>query len=208
MFLLPNDILSKIVDQLDVVSLVRLNSTCKGMRDGIGLSMKISEHPVQYLNKIDNRSYKYGNLNDMVDDILSEIQSPADACSSTLFKEYTTAQQQQSFTLQISRKSRLLKNKPLTQYSFSIKKKGARCSSFQLMYDACGDNYVCMRQIGAEVHLPLLFLYIGCKLIFKIHGCKEIACFREFPDWFKRILLCETYSGMLLKDIVNSYILI
>lgn len=210
MFFLPNDVLNKIVDQLDIVGLIRLNATCKGMRENVGLNMKVSKHPVQYLNKIDNRSYKYHNLTEMVDDILREIQYSSDSSvsSASLFKEYTTNQQQQNFTLHVNRRTKSNRFKPTHYYGFSIKKKGSRCSSFELTYDSASDCYVCMRQIGVDVHLPLLFLYLGCKLVFRMHGSREIKCFREFPSWFQKILLCDEYNGMLLKDIVTGYIVV
>lgn len=48
--ILPNDILNIIVDKLDIISLIRLNATCKDCTN-IGLNRKILQTPIHYMNK-------------------------------------------------------------------------------------------------------------------------------------------------------------
>ena len=88
MYFLNNDVLKIIIDQLDVVSLVMLNATCKKMNENIGFQWKLAQHPIQYLNKIDNTSAIYDCLNAMIDDIVKEVTTTT--TMTTLYKEYTT----------------------------------------------------------------------------------------------------------------------
>ena len=207
MIFLPNDVLNKIVDQLDIVSLVRLNATCKTLHRDVPLSKRTSEHPIQYVNKMDNTCKKYTNLNDMIDDIHNEILLKDDVNCTTLFKEYTTTREHSNYTLQLHRNCvSKIRQRQTYVYSFVIRKRYMnKYIQFQFIYDPIQETYIGMRHMGCDFQVPLLFLFIGCKILFKIHGYTDIKSFAHLPQWFTKILLHKKYSGLLLKDIVNGF---
>lgn len=212
MFFLPNDILYKIVDQLDIVSFIRLNSTCKGMQENVGLSRRITDNPIQYLNKIDGTCKKYKNLNTMIDDIFDEITDNDNICEenmTSLFKEYTTIQDQNNYTLQIHRNVKYSKNKCYYNYQFTIRKLNKqKYMQFQFMFDPIHETYIAMRHVSIDFNVPLLFLFIGCKVLFKIYGYNDVKSFKHLPEWFSHILLHKKFSGIMLKDIVGGSVII
>ena len=179
---LPNDILEQIIDKLDIVSLVRLNATCKGYQD-IGLKWKLAKMPIHYINKCENTSVAYIDLNDMILAILQELYKSSDC---TLNKEYTLG----DFTLLVN------------NYSFTIKRVNS-VKRFQFIYDSDNKVYIAIRGIH---ELPMLFLFIGCKVLFSIHGYTNYNGFAHLPGWFTRVLLNKNYSGLLLHDIVNGFV--
>lgn len=211
MYFLPNDLLEKIIADLDIVSLIRLTSTSKKMRE-IGLGWKLCTHPIQYLNKASYTTNTYSDLNSMVDDMVAEIcaQKPDSEAPqrTSQSKEYTTARQHQNYTLQLNRNVRHLKGRPAYNYSFLIKKRGQKVPSFQLLYDPIGESYIGMQQSGMDVHLPLLFLFLGCKVLFKIHGYCSFKSINQFPKWFSRVLLSKNYNGLMIRDIVNGFVVV
>lgn len=206
---MPNDILTIIMDQLDIVSLIRLNATCKKARQNIPLNHQISEYPIQYVNKLAHMSMKYNNFNDMIEDIYADIYVPPEHNSmlTSFYKEYTTTRQHQNYTLIIHRNIKYSKNKSVYNYSFSIKKRGNKMY-FQFIFDPVQETYLAIRHIGTDIHLPLLFMYIGCKVLFKIHGYCDTKSLLDLPKWFSKILLHKKYNGMILKEIVNGFIVI
>lgn len=193
---LPSDVLEIILNKLDVHSYVNLNATCKPFRDMFPLSSKLSKRPIQYLNKADVKSCCYTNLNQMVDDVVSEV---CDVALKPLFKEYTTLRFRQYYSLQIHRNVR---SKGQTNYSFLLKK-GKTCV-FQFIYDPAQECYIGIRNVYTE-SIPLLFIFLGCKVLFRIHGYCDVKSFQKLPDWFVKILLCKTFNGCLFKDIVNGF---
>jgi hypothetical protein len=207
MFFLPDDILKIIIDEIDIISLIMLNATCKGMRQNVPLTSKISDYPIQYVNKVAQISVKYDNFNDMVDDIYRDIYIPSDIVMTTFCKEYNTTRQHHNYTLIIHRNIKYAKSKCTYNYSFSIKKRSTRMQ-FQFIFDPMQENYIVVKNMGTDVHLPLLFLYIGCKVLFKIHGYCDTKSLSELPSWFSKLLLNKSYNGMILKDIVNGFIVI
>lgn len=200
---LPNDILDKIVDQIDLVSFIRLNACCRKFRDGFGLGWKLSKLPIQYLNKLEHTSATYGCLNSMIDDIVGEFAR----CDpgATLYKEYTTSRHQQQYTLQIHRN--IKKNKS-ANYSFIIRKGNKNYPQFQFIYDPTQESYIGIRNIMNEFRVPLLFVFIGCRVLFKIHGYCDVKSFKNLPEWFTRALFSKKYNGYLYRDITNGFAII
>jgi hypothetical protein len=198
MHFLPNDILEKIIDQLDIISVIMLNSTCKAVNNHIGMKWKMSKHPIQYLNKIDNISYNYVCLNKMIDDIVHEVM----ISGSHIFKEYTTVRHQQLYTLQLHKN---IKNKSMY---FVIKKGGKLAPYFQFIYDPIQESYIGIRNIYGDLSVPMLFVFVGCKVLFKIHGYGDVKSFSHLPVWFLKALFSKKYNGMLYKDIVNGFVTI
>lgn len=210
MYFLPNDLLEKIIADLDIVSLIRLISTSKRMME-IGLDWKLCNQPIQYLNKASYTSNTYRNLNSMVDDMVVEITGTRGDGLSTQSKEYTTAspgRQHQNYTLQLNRSVRHLKGKPVYSYGFVIRRRGQKAPGFQLFFDQASENYLAMHTSGADVHLPLLFLFLGYKVVFKIHGYCNTKSLRQMPPWFSRVVLSKNYNGLVIRDIVNGFVVI
>lgn len=196
---LPNDVLEKIIDQLDLLSLIMLNASCKSLHENIGYQWKKSKYPIQYLNKIDQTSHHYTNLNSMIDDIVTEIL-PCSTGVHRLYKEYTTQKYQQFYTLQIHR---ILK-KQTYNYSFIIKK-GSK-SSIQFIYDPVQETYIGIRNISNDFTVPVLFMFIGCKVLFKLHGYCDVKSFKHLPEWFLKVLLKKSFNGIMWKDITNGFV--
>lgn len=199
---LPNDIIHKIIDQLDLVSFIRLNACSKGFRSNFDLGWKMNRHPIQYLNKLENTSASYRCLNAMIDDIVLEF-SRSDG--GTLYKEYTTSKHQQQYVLQIHRN--IKKNKTLN-YSFIIRKGNKNFPQFQFIYDPAQESYIGIRNIMNEFRVPLLFIFIGCRVLFKIHGYCDVKSFKNLPEWFTKALFSKQYNGYLYKDITNGFTVI
>jgi hypothetical protein len=211
MYFLPNDLLEKIIADLDIVSLIRLNSTSKKMHD-IGLGWKLCTHPIQYLNKASYTTNNYNDLNEMVDDMAIEI-CPDGTKNRTIelvsqSKEYTTTRQHQNYTLQLNRNVRHMKAKTVYNYSFLIKKRGQKIPSFQLIYDPIGETYIGIQPSGIDIHLPLLFVFLGCKVLFKIHGYCSFKNLNKFPKWFTRVLVSKNYNGLMVRDIVSGFVVV
>lgn len=200
---LPNDILDNIIDQLDLVSFIRLNSCCRKFRTQFGLDWKLTKHPIQYLNKLENTSATYACLNAMIDDIVMEFSRSES--SGTLYKEYTTSRHQQQYVLQIHRN--LKKNKTVN-YSFIIRKGNKNYPQFQFIYDPVQESYIGIRNIMNEFRVPLLFVFIGCRVLFKMHGYCDVKSFRNLPEWFTKALFSKKYNGFLYRDITNGFAVI
>lgn len=199
---LPNDILDKIIDQLDVLSFIRLNSCNKKFRSNFHLGWKLSKQPIQYFNKPENTSASYACLNRMVQDIVSEFLRSE---GGTLYKEYTTSRHQQQYVLQIHRNVK--KNKSYN-YSFVIRKGNKNVPQFQFIFDPTQESYIGIRNIMNEFKVPLLFIFIGCRVLFKIHGYCDVKSFRSLPEWFTKALFSKKYNGYLYRDITNGFAVI
>lgn len=210
MYFLPNDLLEKIIADVDIVSLIRLTSTSKRMRE-IGLGWKVCKHPIQYLNRASHTSSTYSDLNSMVDEMVAEITSARGDGLSTQSKEYTTAspaRQHQNYTLQLNRSVRHHKGRPFYNYGFAIKRRGQKAPGFQLFFDKTSENYLGIHSSGADLHLPLLFLFLGYKVVFKIHGYCNVKSLQQLPPWFSRVVLSKNYNGLVIGEIVNGVVVL
>ena len=199
---LPNDVLDLVIEKLDLVSFIRLNASSKKFRESFDLRWKLTRHPIQYLNKLDNTSASYNCLNVMIDDIVNEF---ARSDGGTLYKEYTTSRHQQQYILQIHRN--LKKNKTFN-YSFIIRKGSKNYPQFQFLFDPAQESYIGIRNVMNEFKVPLLFVFIGCRVLFKMHGYCDVKSFKNLPVWFTKALFSKQYNGYLYKDITNGFAVI
>jgi hypothetical protein len=131
----------------------------------------------------------------MVDDIVKEVS--INNITTTLYKEYTTSRHHQQYTLQIHRNIK-------HTYSFIIKK-GSK-AQFQFIYDPLQESYLGIRNINSESNVPALFLFIGCKVLFKLHGYCNVKSFKNLPSWYLKILFSKTFNGTMYKDIINGFV--
>lgn len=200
---LPNDVLEKITDQLDLVSFIRLQGSCKAYNNIFDLDCKVSKTPIQYLNKSENTSATYTCLNRMIDDIVDEFARSEGG--GTTYKEYTTSRHHEQYVLQIHRN---LKKNKILNYSFVIRKGQKNYPQFQFIYDPMQDSYIGIRNIMTEFGVPLLFVFIGCRVLFKMHGYCDVKSFKNLPSWFIRVIFSRNYNGILYRDIVNGFAII
>jgi hypothetical protein len=101
-----------------------------------------------------------------------------------------------------------MKAKTVYNYSFLIKKRGQKIPSFQLIYDPIGETYIGIQPSGIDIHLPLLFVFLGCKVLFKIHGYCSFKNLNKFPKWFTRVLVSKNYNGLMVRDIVSGFVVV
>jgi hypothetical protein len=188
MLQIPNDIFHIIIKDLDIISLIRLSSTCKEIKNTIPILRSIIHNPIQYLNKNTNISSKYTNLNNMIDDIYSDLNK-----KSSVSKIYNTQRNNKAFTLKI--------NKNISVYSFIIKNK---FNEVKVIFNHTLNKYNIIYK-GSHIEVPLLFMFIGFKVLFKYHGYHPINNINKFPTWFVIIILYQKYNGNLLYELCNNY---
>lgn len=185
---LPNDILTIIIDQLDILSLVMLNMTSKSIYKNIGFSSKLSKKPIQYNN------HHYANLKNIIEDIVAEIRHDH---TQILYKEYTTVHFHKQYALHIYRK---IRNKSYN-YGFSIQRNHR--SSVSFLFDLSSKKYQCHTN---NRNIPLLFLFIGCKVLFELHGYHHVSNLTYLPPGISKILLKKNFNGMMFNDIIHGFI--
>jgi hypothetical protein len=108
-------------------------------------------------------------------------------------KKYNIKHNKKTITLKI--------NKNILVYSFIIKNK---FNEVKIIFNHTVNKYNIIFK-GRKIEIPLLFMFIGCKLLFKYHGYHPINNIDKFPSWFIIIILYQKYNGNLLYELVNNY---
>ncbi len=94
-------------------------------------------------------------------------------------------------------------------------------SNIQVVYEPQYKRYRLSGLHNAKYKLiiPYLLLFLGFKVLFKVHGYEYVKCFEDInisyfdqkdidkiPSWFKKILYCPNFNGMILKDLIDGYV--
>lgn len=215
---LPNELILTIIQSytLDILDIINLKKTCNFIKNLIDIPKYFCKKNIKFITKHNNEKINITSLNNYIDII------------STWLTEYKYQKGRIYMPKKISH-SRLFKNIELR----FTKDQNKRCSflitdistivplysNIQVLYEP---EYKRYRLSGLDnthrkLVLPYLLLYIGFKVLFKIHGYNYITCFDDInisyfdtkdidkiPRWFKNILCNPNYNGMLLNELADG----
>ena len=209
---LPEEILLKISDNLNIIDFINFKDTCKYLESII----KIEDQCYSQLNvyETNEQTIEYNDINELVNDKTYEICDDIFRGILTFptSKHYSTLGKWNDYILSINRNLVLTEgeNGSITSeyaYSFKIKKKDVIYNS--LYYS---NNVAYKRQIHHEpMKIPILLFYIGVKIINEIDGinmCIPMNFNNEIPSWLSKMILKDEYPGYLLKELIDGEIII
>ncbi len=216
--ILPSELLQIIVesDLLDILDILNIKATCKTFNN-------LTNSNISY-----NKNIKF-NLKDKKNITIKSLNDYVDIISSWL-RDY---KYQQGF-IYMSQKithHRLFKN---IELRFTKNNKG-RCtftitdishsipfySNIQVLYEPEYSRYRLsgLNNNPKKLIIPYLLLFIGFKVLFTIHGYNYIHTFNDInisyfdqkdidkiPLWFKKIICCHNYNGMIFKDLIDGFV--
>jgi hypothetical protein len=189
---LPNDVLVRVVQCLDFVSIIRLQATCKELHSLTTEPLKKRKinQPIHYYVKDENKSYYYDNALSIIDDIYAGFVTD----ELDVIKQYTSCSNYVYYILQLCRFSET--------FIFRMRCRG---KSFVLQYHRDVDQFRLLK-IDKDIKLPLLFLYIGLRVLYRVaQRTPRIDLGGNCPAWFQSLMINDAFSGHLYVDLVNGF---
>lgn len=189
---LPNDVLVRVFQSLDFVSIICLSATCKELQQLTQEPLKKRKlnTSIHYYVKDENKSYYYDNVLNIVDDVYTGFNKTEEV---DVIKQYTSCSNYCHYVLQLCKYSET--------YIFRIR---CKSKSFVLQYHRDADQFTILKT-DKDIKLPLLFLYIGIRVLFKVaEKTLHIDLGSHCPAWFQSLVTNDAFSGHLYIDMVNG----
>lgn len=206
---MPSELIQLIANNLNIYDIINLKSSNKELHRVVN----INDYCYNTITLKEN--HEYSNLNDMVlnitDSIYDEFEYddiyilyPSTNIYKLLVKDYDFI---------INRKVLYeVDNTSITSryvYSAIIRKQNMKIPEYE-NFHYCG--YIATKVSQGDLKIPALLFYLAIKVINTIIGHNDLLCLNfdinKIPEWLMKLINNYEYPGYLLKQLIDSEIII
>jgi hypothetical protein len=212
---LPTEMISEIIEYLNVLDIIRLTSTNKFFYK----TFKPNKLPHLSL-RLQDTTEIYTNVNDLVTTIADDLKN-FDA---------------QWYDFNFPREFRYTRSNNTIKLRFTKNYKTGNCTFIITDYSKAYPNYFIGIQVVYEPdysryriivpnnkspsEISCILFFIGFKVLFNIHGYEFAKTFKDmhmhhkqdhdsiFPEWLQRMVTSSDYNGALFEELVDDVITI
>jgi hypothetical protein len=194
---LPKELVLKITEDMDLLSLIQLKATCWTLRDTVSLDDKVKDSFWSFYKTPSHQTFAY-STSDIIEDILGGTNLESDALQlymTSVFVDYklTIVTYNNDYTFTITFGTSMLDGSLTPEGNVKL-------------------------FISSEIpfKVPLFLLFLGVQILLKLKGSRsgDKVAFETnfdtsvFPRWYEKALFSYNYSGTLFSELFSSSALI
>lgn len=204
---LPNELISKIIEHLDILSLIRLSSTCRELGELTTKSIENMCKPsMVFVKNKQHKLYMY-NTNEFVSYIKKDLNENNDSPLIANVKKYSMLSHFPDHTLTFvsgGHHNLLFHITPHIDFSDLFE--------FKMIEGYIESGKIQINLHASSMELPFFLMLIGVHVLSSCGippGAVEFNFDVDvFPEWYKRILCCTDYSGVLFSELFSSSVML